>query len=222
MEASTQAAQTPVIGRIVRYTGGTEPGVTPREFAGVIDTTYAEDNTLSGPLSVCLTVFDPGGAYQLRDVPFAQEGTAPALWHWPQIESTETPGDSPSGPGPDPVPEPEGGVPCYSRENMPEGFDENADEFRKTTTIKAVKIAGPFAVQVDGDPGNTISIEDGYLALDSRGYPYPIATAEFEGIYAEVGSKNEIKVLLAQLRPAIAEDDADTDALVAALDEYLK
>ena len=68
---------------------------------------------------------------------------------------------------------------------------EDAKSYRKKVLTKAVKISGDFYVETS--EGN-MYCKDGYLAVDSRGYPYPIATEEFEQIYDEVkegGMKNE-------------------------------
>lgn len=56
-------------------------------------------------------------------------------------------------------------------------------EYRKKVTTRAVKIDGPFTVQTSEGP---LHCEDGYLAVDARGYPYPIATEEFNLIYNPV------------------------------------
>ena len=42
---------------------------------------------------------------------------------------------------------------------------------------------GPFACETRE---GTVICSDGYLAVDSVGYPYPIARTEFEIIYKEV------------------------------------
>lgn len=55
--------------------------------------------------------------------------------------------------------------------------------WRKTALTRAVKINGPFVVKTDEGP---LVCEDGWLALDSRGLPYPIASEEFATIYEPV------------------------------------
>jgi len=57
--------------------------------------------------------------------------------------------------------------------------------YRKTSLIRATKINGPFTVETSEGP---LHCEDGYLAIDARGYPYPIATDEFKLIYEEVNN----------------------------------
>lgn len=52
--------------------------------------------------------------------------------------------------------------------------------YRKTAVTSAKRIEGAFTVVTSEGP---LSCEDGYLAVDSRGYPYPIAAEEFEKIY---------------------------------------
>ncbi len=52
--------------------------------------------------------------------------------------------------------------------------------YRKVALTHAIKIDGPFTVQTSEGP---LHCADGYLAVDARGYPYPIATDEFHLIY---------------------------------------
>ncbi len=68
----------------------------------------------------------------------------------------------------------------FDKDNLP---DTNWYQYRKIATISATKIAGPFTVQF---PEGYIHCSDGYLAIDTRGYPYPIDTDEFEFTYEEV------------------------------------
>jgi hypothetical protein len=52
--------------------------------------------------------------------------------------------------------------------------------YRKRTATRAKRIDGPFTVRTaEGE----LDCEDGWLAIDARGYPYPIAADEFELIY---------------------------------------
>ena len=71
----------------------------------------------------------------------------------------------------------------YSRTTI-ENLDtfRNAKEYRKKVTTKAVKVDGPFRVHTSEGP---LECADGYLCLDARGYPYPVATEEFNLIYRE-------------------------------------
>lgn len=55
--------------------------------------------------------------------------------------------------------------------------------FKKVAVTQAIKIVGPFVVETSEGP---LHCEDGYLAVDARGYPYPIATEEFALIYQPV------------------------------------
>jgi hypothetical protein len=52
--------------------------------------------------------------------------------------------------------------------------------YRKVALTRATRIEGPFTVETSEGP---LHCDGGYLAMDSRGYPYPIATEEFEAIY---------------------------------------
>lgn len=72
----------------------------------------------------------------------------------------------------------------------PVGRDRNLDvlkpetwpRYRKVALTRAIRVvSGPFTVLTSEGP---LECKDGYLAVDARGYPYPIATDEFELIYA--------------------------------------
>lgn len=55
--------------------------------------------------------------------------------------------------------------------------------YRKKVETRAIKIEGPFMVETSEGP---LNCADGYLAVDARGYPYPIATEEFALIYEPI------------------------------------
>lgn len=71
----------------------------------------------------------------------------------------------------------------YSR-TIVENFDtfRNAKSYRKKVSTKAIRIDGPFKVYTSE---GIMTCEDGYLCLDARGYPYPVASDEFDLIYKE-------------------------------------
>jgi hypothetical protein len=70
--------------------------------------------------------------------------------------------------------------PVYSTDNIPAGEWRT---FRKTALTRMIRIEGPFTVQTSEGP---LHCEDGWLAMDARGYPYPIAADEQATIYREV------------------------------------
>lgn len=70
----------------------------------------------------------------------------------------------------------------YAVDNLPETFDSEAGRFRKVALTRAMRIDGPFVVQTAEGP---LRCEDGWLAVDARGFPYPIAADEFALIYEE-------------------------------------
>ena len=74
-------------------------------------------------------------------------------------------------------------IPEYSVDQLPEDFEERAGVFRKVPLTRALRMDGPFVVQTSE---GLLHCEDGWLAVDARGYPYPIAADEFELIYEEV------------------------------------
>ncbi len=53
-------------------------------------------------------------------------------------------------------------------------------QFRKVALTRALRVQGPFTVETSEGP---LRCEDGYLCMDSRGYPYPVALDEFQSIY---------------------------------------
>lgn len=58
---------------------------------------------------------------------------------------------------------------------------EGLETFRKTYTTTAVRMPGTFHCLTS--EGNVASCTDGWLAIDSRGYPYPINDTEFHLTY---------------------------------------
>lgn len=55
--------------------------------------------------------------------------------------------------------------------------------YRKVVPTQAKRMDGPFEVKTRE---GTLTCEDGYIAIDAHGWPYPIAADEFERIYEEV------------------------------------
>lgn len=70
----------------------------------------------------------------------------------------------------------------FSKGNIP-GDDWGWDVYRKKALTSAVRIEGPFVVETSEGP---LRCADGFLAIDARGYPYPIAADEFALIYERV------------------------------------
>ncbi len=68
----------------------------------------------------------------------------------------------------------------FNKDNVPPEADFKS--YRKHAVTKATRINGPFTV--DTSEG-TLTCKDGYLCIDARGYPYPVATNEFDLIYNE-------------------------------------
>ncbi len=52
--------------------------------------------------------------------------------------------------------------------------------YQKKVGTRAIRIKGPFQVVTRE---GLLTCPDGYLALDSAGFPYPVAADEFERIY---------------------------------------
>jgi hypothetical protein len=73
--------------------------------------------------------------------------------------------------------------PLFTSDNLPDGV---FGEYRKTYTTPAVRMRGPFRCLTS--EGNVAPCDDGWLAIDSRGFPYPINAPEFERTYTRTGA----------------------------------
>lgn len=82
----------------------------------------------------------------------------------------------------------------YSRENLPTG---EWGRYVKRIATKAVRMDGYFEVWTDK---GVESCEDGWLALDEHGNPFPVATAEFEQQY-QPASQTYSRPLSQQAQP---------------------
>lgn len=71
----------------------------------------------------------------------------------------------------------------FNKENVGDIALDTWQVWRKKRLTQAIRIDGPFEVETRE---GTLSCPDGYLAVDSMGWPYPIAKDEFENIYEEV------------------------------------
>lgn len=68
----------------------------------------------------------------------------------------------------------------FDRENMPSLPVSAWGQYRKRVLTRALRIDGPFEVKTSEGP---LTCVDGWLCVDARGYPYPVADAEFRLIY---------------------------------------
>lgn len=75
----------------------------------------------------------------------------------------------------------------YSKDTLPSD-PATWPLYRKVALTHAVRIEGPFIVATSEGP---LQCADGYLAVDARGYPYPIAAHEFALIYESAGSEQK-------------------------------
>lgn len=74
--------------------------------------------------------------------------------------------------------------PTFSTESLP-GDPGDWPKFRKKVTTAMCRIDGPFEVDTSEGP---LTCDDGWLAIDARGYPYPIAADEQALIYEPAAS----------------------------------
>jgi len=65
----------------------------------------------------------------------------------------------------------------FKKGNLPE---TGWASYRKKRLTKAQRIAGAFKVETKE---GCLVCKDGYLAIDSRDFPYPVDKEEFETIY---------------------------------------
>ncbi len=71
----------------------------------------------------------------------------------------------------------------FSKDNLPSD-PSTWDLWRKKVLTKATRINGPFVVRTSEGP---LECKDGWLCVDARGYPYPVADNEFRLIYEPAG-----------------------------------
>lgn len=70
---------------------------------------------------------------------------------------------------------------AVTRQAMARWGDDAFAKFRQRPLTSAVRVVGAFScVTADGE---TVTCEDGYLAIDAEGYPFPIPRAVFERDY---------------------------------------
>jgi hypothetical protein len=88
------------------------------------------------------------------------------------------------------IPVDDDGAIHFSKEHIPANEElapGNAwAEFRKKVNTRAIRIEGPFRVDTSESESEPFFCEDGWLAIDARGYPYAIADDEFQLIYEPV------------------------------------
>ncbi len=76
----------------------------------------------------------------------------------------------------------------YTADNV--GSVEGFEEFRKIHVTRAQRMEGTFHCLTS--EGNVASCTDGWLAVDSRGHPYPINAAEFDQTYEPLVSTDPL------------------------------
>jgi hypothetical protein len=78
-------------------------------------------------------------------------------------------------------------TPIYTKDQLPGDFEAPGGAawatFVKKAKTKAIRIEGPFRVFTDESENEALLCQDGWLAIDARGNPYPIADDEFQLIY---------------------------------------
>lgn len=78
-------------------------------------------------------------------------------------------------------------IPIFDVDTIPE--DVPWAMYQKRVPTKATKIDGQFAV-VTSHGGDPVFCDDGWLAIDAEGYPYPIGAGEFRESY-QPSAKND-------------------------------
>lgn len=112
-------------------------------------------------------------------------------------------------------------IPLYSKDVLPADFEPNGGaawaSFRKTSLTRAIRIHGPFRVETSESENEPFFCEDGWLAIDARGYPYAIADAEFTQIYEPVAVE-DTHAGLEQAKQTAAEEEPQSAADAGAVD----
>lgn len=75
----------------------------------------------------------------------------------------------------------------FTKDNLPSD-PATWPVYKKIALTHMVRIDGPFTVLTSE---GVLSCEDGFLAWDSRGYPYPLAADEQARIYVPANSRQE-------------------------------
>jgi len=69
-------------------------------------------------------------------------------------------------------------IPQFDHDNLPIA---DWQDYRKTTVTAMIRMLGPFTCHTQDN--NYVTCQDGWLALDTVGHPYPIAAAEHDASY---------------------------------------
>jgi hypothetical protein len=78
--------------------------------------------------------------------------------------------------------------------------------YQKKVPTKALRINEPFEVRTSEGP---LVCQSGYLCLDARGYPYPVAADEFDLIYRDSEVEREDQPTMVQQMLALQARLAD-------------
>jgi hypothetical protein len=78
-------------------------------------------------------------------------------------------------------------IPLFTKDSLPADHQVPGEAawgtFRKMALTRAIRIEGPFRVETTETENEPYLCNDGWLAIDARGNPYPIADSEFVQIY---------------------------------------
>jgi len=74
----------------------------------------------------------------------------------------------------------------FTKDNVGSLAGSQFSLYRKMKLTKAMRVPGPFTTETRE---GILECPDGYLAIDSDGWPYPIAKEEFEYIYEDARDK---------------------------------
>jgi hypothetical protein len=107
-------------------------------------------------------------------------------------------------------------APTFSASELPQSGWRT---FKKIAVTRAMRIEGPFRVETSESESEPFFCEDGWLAVDARGYPYAIAADEFAQVYAEVppAAENAAQVHERVIRVGQGASAAELDAELLSL-----
>lgn len=88
----------------------------------------------------------------------------------------------------------------FTRDHLP-GDPDTWEPYRKVVPTPAVRIQGPFIVATVHDLN--VTCDDGWLAVDAEGFPYPIDAEAFDSLYVRARSAANTRRELCKVLDAV-------------------
>lgn len=87
-------------------------------------------------------------------------------------------------------------LPLVTKDTL-DRLGEQREFLRRKMVVKAVRVVGPFRVETQE---GVVACENGWVAIDASGFPYPIAEGEFELLYTD-----DVNEMLSQIPGPLLE-----------------